>query len=155
MELRAIAIDVGWLITLQDGDPEQVLQKIHILTELDRHGVSVLFDAERHIISEYDRHIDKKSLQGKFVALRIKRGPVEHFSGKLAAARLAKLRADGFHEKDIPYVGVAASTGGGAAFLTHERKHRERADLVKSACGVIVPTEAELLGLLDWRGPAA
>lgn len=120
--LRGIAIDAGWLRTLESHGYSELEARLQFLARARESGVSMLLDHQGHIFAEYGRVLQPHSLGRKFVADIMGRGSFEFVSGAPPAACVARLRSAAFDDDDDAYVGVAANRPP-SAYLTHETKH--------------------------------
>lgn len=131
--LRGIAIDAGWLRSLDEAE-EDLFERIAFLDALNRRMIPLLLDRQGAIMAEYSRNLRPHSIGRKFVSLRLRVGPVQYHDGRPTNRCRSALKAILFDSDDLPYIGVAQRCHGGA-YLTHETKHR-RSEVKELVYGV-------------------
>lgn len=147
--MGGVAIDCGWLVTLDELNYEDLLAAINLLEQFEQLGWSMLLDVQGGIRGEYERKLPSQSLGRKYSTSHMRKGMVAYRDGIPTARCAAGLGADGFDDDDYVYIGVAQGLDDGI-YLTHERKHLEpkRRQAVMKSCGVTVGGTAELTKLL-------
>jgi hypothetical protein len=149
MTTLAVAIDACVLHDLMDGEDEEVLQKLDVISALRDKRVQLAVDYDRHIINEYFRVLEPDSLGRRFVTYCIKESLVLYLPGRLVRKQAESLTRQRFDPNDVPYVAVAQAANG--LYVTSEEKHLRPAqkNLLLKVCAVRVVTLAELPKALD------
>ncbi len=152
MTVVGVAIDCGWLCCMDDLGYDGLLVAIKTLEHLERSGIPLLLDANGHILAEYERNLQPRSLGRRFFATQASRGRFVYYSGIAVGACGRSLSSAGFDPSDVPYLAVAQHAGGGL-YLTHETKHlnADRVEYVRERCGVTICSLDDLRGRLDLK----
>ena len=144
MTLGSIAIDVGWLISLDTAGYDEHVAGVEFLHQLVRDRTPLLLDYDGHIIREYERNLTPASEGRRFFEQCHKEGIVEYLSPRPSKSCNEALSKAGFDPSDIPYIGVAER--GSGLFLAVEEKHladKMRKQVV-AGCKVRIVTLSEI-----------
>lgn len=123
MSCPPVALDAGWLRSLDDRANDDFFERIDFLRHLADQGIPILFDTDGQILAEYERVLLARSFGRRFFTNHMRKGLFLYGPSRPRARCAAAIRASRFDPADVPYVAVAASARG--VFLTHEPKHRE------------------------------
>lgn len=131
-----IAIDCGWLMSLEEKDFDGKLAAMKLVERMCTGQVPLLLDHEGKITAEYDRYFPHGSYQRQMLTKLMASSAIEYRPGTPTSKCMEGLSADGFDPSDVPYVGVAEHASG--CYLTHEDKHLriERCAVCLAHCGV-------------------
>ncbi|MFI5852200.1 hypothetical protein ACIA7R_30975 [Micromonospora chalcea] len=149
---RYIAFDTCALISLDDGDDEDVLTRTELLSTLykgiTRSLIHLLVDAEGQILGEYKRNLPPDSFGRRLTTVAIRYSAITSASSRPTRRCQTALDRDGFDPADIAFVGVAQAMGG--VYVTTEEKHltANRKRCILGGCGVDVLNLEEVQHLL-------
>jgi hypothetical protein len=145
--VNAVALDVGWLITLDDESFTRQCEAYNFIDRLIKSDAGLLIDSEGKIVAEYAKYM-KEMRVGRNMLTELFKASRVYVSGRPSAACLRALKGDSFDPSDIPYIGVAQN--GSGVYITHEEKHlvAARCAIVEAECSVRIVGAQHISSLL-------
>jgi len=140
MPFEAVAVDAGWLRTIDDLGGQAVFDALEVCVELQKRGVTMLLDHGSAIVAEYERNLKRGSVGRAFYENIMSKGQVSYQTGTPTISCRDSLESDGFDADDIVCVAVAQRVNRAAVYLTHEQSHlaTSRRQVVESGCAVAI-----------------